>query len=47
MDPFYKITMAYDKNNAKSNVFLSADPLNAQRYRPIVQRDQSIVQIGQ
>jgi len=30
------------KNNAKSNVFLSADPSNAQRNRPIAQRDRSI-----
>jgi len=46
MDPLLKITMAYEKNNAKSNHILSADPSNAQRNRPIAQRDQSIAQIG-
>ena len=46
MDPLYKLTMAYDKNNAKSNVFLAADPSNAQRNRPIAQRDRPIAQIG-
>jgi len=32
--------------NAKCNVFLSADPSNAQCNRPIAQRDQSIAQIA-
>jgi len=38
--------MAFNKKNDKYNVFLSADPSNAQRNRPIAQRDHLITQIG-